>query len=39
MGDGGRAEATPRDIRRALSVTSGAGAILVLATVAAAMVL
>jgi adenosylcobinamide-phosphate synthase len=39
MGDGGRAEATPRDIRRALAVTSGAGVILVLATVAAALIL
>lgn len=39
MGDGGRAEATPRDIRRALEVTKGAGVILVLVTVAAAMVL
>ena len=39
MGDGGRAEATPRDIRRALAITKGAGAILVLAAVAGALLL
>ncbi len=39
MGDGGRAEATPRDIRRALAIASGAGAILVLAAVAGALLL
>ncbi|MFE0756914.1 adenosylcobinamide-phosphate synthase CbiB [Inquilinus sp. NPDC058860] len=39
MGDGGRAEATPRDIRRALAVTSGAGVIMVLVTVAIALIL
>lgn len=37
MGNGGRAEATPRDIRRALAVTSGAGVILFLVVTAAAL--
>ncbi|MGO4126996.1 cobalamin biosynthesis protein, partial [Inquilinus sp. YAF38] len=39
MGDGGRAEATPRDIRRALEVTKGAGVILILLTAATALIL
>ncbi|WP_395678299.1 adenosylcobinamide-phosphate synthase CbiB [Inquilinus sp.] len=39
MGGGGRSEATPRDIRRALAVTSGAGMVLFLVTVAAALLL
>lgn len=39
MGDGGRAEATPRDIRRALAVTSGAGLVLFLAITALATLL
>ena len=39
MGDGGRAEAAPRDIRRALEVTKGAGVILLLVAVATGLIL